>query len=51
MAAVNNTARFAGGQEIRRRWADLVDPKPEETRTPEEVITDLREKMKAAFGR
>lgn len=50
MAAVNNTARFAGGHEISRRWADIIDPKPQECRTSAEVIEDLRGRMARDFG-
>lgn len=51
MAAVNNTARFAGGYEINRRWADVDDPKPEDSRTSAEVIEDLRSRMTRDFGK
>lgn len=50
MAAVNNTARFAGGNTINRRWSEIIDPKPEETRTGDEIIADLRERMRLEFG-
>lgn len=50
MAAVNNTARFAGGHEISRRWADIIDPEPEDKRTSAEVIEDLRGRMARDFG-
>lgn len=50
MAAVNNTARFAGGHEISRRWAEIIDPEPEDKRTPAEVIEDLRGRMARDFG-
>jgi len=33
-----STARFAGGPYITAKWADIVNPQPEETRTAEEVI-------------
>lgn len=50
MAAVNNTARFAGGYEINRRWADVIDPKPEDPRTAAQVIDGLRAQMRLDFG-
>lgn len=50
MAAVNNTARFAGGYELHRRWWDIIDPKPEETRTAAQVIAGLRAQMRLDFG-
>ena len=50
MAAANNAARFAGGNTIGRRWIDIADPKPEDIRTADEVIGDLRERMDRDFG-
>ena len=39
MAIVENTARFAGGSTMSGRWYDYY--KPQETRTTEEIITDI----------
>lgn len=50
MAAANNAAHLAGGVTITTRWIDIVDPKPEDTRSGQEVVSDLREKMKRDFG-
>ena len=50
MVAANNAARFAGGHEINRRWSELTDRGPEENRTAEEVIADLRGRMARDFG-
>lgn len=50
MVAANNAARFAGGHEINRRWSELTDRGPEESRTAEEVIADLRGRMALDFG-
>jgi len=36
-----STARFAGGTCLTAKWADIVDPPPEETRTAEEVIAHV----------
>ena len=33
-----NTAKYAGGSYMKVRYLDVENPKPEETRTPEEVI-------------
>lgn len=49
MVAANNAARFAGGHEINRRWADLQDPVSED-RSGEEIISDLRARMRRDFG-
>jgi len=29
-----------------QRFEDIIHPKPEETRTPEEIISDIRTKLK-----
>lgn len=50
MVAANNAARFAGGHEINRRWAEIIDPEPEDKRTSAEVIEDLRGRMTRDFG-
>lgn len=41
-----NTAKQYGGQYLTLRFADIVEPKKEETRTAEEVITDIKEKLR-----
>ena len=50
MVAANNAARFAGGHEINRRWAEIIDPEAEDKRTSTEVIEDLRGRMARDFG-
>lgn len=37
-----NTARFAGGNYLEQKFADLIEPKKEETRTEEEIIAQVR---------
>ena len=44
-----NTAHFAGGSYIRTRWADIAHPKPEETRTKDEII-DHMDKVISGLG-
>lgn len=41
-----NTAKYAGGNYIKKRYADIIDPQPEETRTPDEVITHIKKKLR-----
>lgn len=40
-----NTARYAGGGYLKVRFADLIDPKPAETRTPEQIIEHMKQKI------
>ncbi len=42
-----NTAKISGGRYLQVRWEDILHPKPEETRTPKEII----EKMKDTLSR
>jgi hypothetical protein len=41
-----NVARVAGGGYVSVKYADIIDPKPEETRTPDQIIDGLRAKIK-----
>ena len=41
-----NTAKAHGGSFINVRYADIVAPHKEETRTADEVIENLRKKMR-----
>ena len=41
-----NTAKAHGGSYLQARYADLIEPKKEETRTANEVIIDLKEKLR-----
>lgn len=41
-----NTAKFAGGQYMKARWADILDPKPIEERTPEQVVGHVLGRLK-----
>ena len=41
---VENTAKFAGGRVINTRYAELINPKPKDTRTAEQVIDDLNKR-------
>lgn len=41
-AITGNTARVAsGGQEITKRWIDVVDRKPADTRTGDEIALEV----------
>lgn len=39
-----NTAKYAGGSYIRERWVDIVSPKKKDTRTGEEIVSDVIKK-------
>lgn len=43
-----NTANMAKGSYLKARYADIVDPKPEqeETRTGEEVIEHMKKRLR-----
>nr|DAI09942.1 MAG TPA: hypothetical protein [Caudoviricetes sp.]DAZ63692.1 MAG TPA: hypothetical protein [Caudoviricetes sp.] len=45
-----NSARYAGGSYMKSRYYDLIHPKPEETRTPEEIIGNMKEKIARIGG-
>lgn len=40
-----NTARYAGGNSLKMRYRDIVEPKPEETRTAEDIIKSITSKL------
>lgn len=43
---VNNIGKSFGGVEVKKRFSELLENKPEEKRTPEEIINNIREKLK-----
>lgn len=46
-AITNNTARLYGGSEVKLRYYDLINTKPEqEERTEEEIISQIKAKIK-----
>lgn len=49
-AAAENTAKYAGGNYIKTRYIDIIDPPPEETRTGEEIIAQIKEKLDRIGG-
>ena len=40
-----NTAKQVGGSYIKERFADILDPPKEETRTAQEVIDNIKTKL------
>lgn len=49
-AFVGNTARANGGQELTRRWVDLIDIKPTDNRTGDEIALDVINKAGLKLG-
>lgn len=51
-AITDNTVRMYGGVSLKMRYADMIDttPQKEETRTAEEVIDHIKEKMQKLTG-
>jgi hypothetical protein len=45
-----NTARYAGGSCIEMRYIDLINPKPEDTRTGDDVIEHMKLKLRTIGG-
>ncbi len=41
-----NTAKYAGGSYIKKRYADIIIPHKEETRTGEEIINYMKNKLR-----
>jgi hypothetical protein len=44
-AVAENTAKYAGGGYIKARYIEIIDPPKEETRTGEEIITQMKAKL------
>lgn len=40
-----SSAKFAGGPYITVKWDDIINPKPVETRTPEQVIDQIMKRL------
>ena len=45
-----NTAKYAGGSYMKVRYFDVESPKPSETRTPDEIIGQLKMKIAQIGG-
>jgi hypothetical protein len=41
-----NTAKYGGGGYIKARYYDILHPKPEETRTAEEIVEHVTKRLK-----
>lgn len=45
-----STAKYAGGPYLTAKWGDIINPKPVETRTPEQVIEQVMARLKEVSG-
>lgn len=45
MYITQNTANMAGGKAISKRYYEILNPEPEETRTAEDIINSIKEKL------
>lgn len=45
-----NTAKYAGGGYMKQKYSDMVNPKPEETRTGQEIIDMMKNKIAQIVG-
>lgn len=45
MYIAENTANASGGKAISTRFFNIINPKPEETRTAEDIINGIRKKL------
>ena len=41
-----NTAKLGGGSYIKAKLQDILDPKPADNRTPDDIIEGIRNKLK-----
>ena len=40
-----NTANVAGGKALQKRFYDVINAKPEETRTAQDIINNIKKKL------
>lgn len=40
-----HTAKYAGGSYQKARWADIINPPKEKTRTADEIIEHMKKKL------
>ena len=45
-----NTSKYAGGSYMKARYFDVESPKPPETRTPDEIIGQMKTKIARIGG-
>ena len=45
MCITQNTANMAGGKALQKRFHEILNPEPEETRTAEDIINSIKEKL------
>ena len=42
-----NTAKYAGGSYIKAHYTEIIEEKPKETRTSDEIVIQIKSKLKA----
>lgn len=45
-----NTAKYAGGSYLKARWADIINPPKEDTRTADEIIALVKKRLEEVSG-
>lgn len=40
-----NTAKFSGGNYMKLRWADIINPPKKESRTADEIIEHMKKRL------
>lgn len=45
-----NTARYVGGQHLTKRYIDIIDPKPEDERSGDEIAADVITRLGLKFS-
>ena len=45
LRCISESAAKLGGPYMQAKWADILNPKPEETRSPEEVIRHVKDRL------
>lgn len=40
-----NTANMAGGKALQKRFYEVLNPEPEETRTAQDIINNIKKKL------
>lgn len=50
MMSAENTAKIAGGRYMQKHYTEIVDPQKEETRTADEIVQHMKEKVSRIGG-
>lgn len=50
LRCISESSAQKGGPYVTAKWADIIDPQPEDTRKPEDVKKHMLEKLQAMGG-